>query len=90
MCGRFDFFRKFLCFFAKKNGLLALKTAIFAFFFKSVGFPTLLSHPAIFYTKGSCFNVILYISGFLLISGGDCGIRDETRWLQWTGGPLAV
>jgi len=39
--GRFDFFLEFLRFFVKKNGILALKTKIFIFFFKSVGFPTL-------------------------------------------------
>jgi hypothetical protein len=50
--GTFDFFQEFLRFFAKKSGFLALKTAIFNSFFKSVGFPTLSSHPAKSYNKG--------------------------------------
>ena len=63
--GTFDFFQKFLRFFAKKSDFLDLKTAVFSFFFKSVGFPTLLSHPAKSYNKGRGFNVVSYISCFL-------------------------
>jgi hypothetical protein len=63
--GKFDFFQQFLRFFAKKSSLLSLKHGIFTAFFKTVGFPTLLSPPAKSYNKGSCFNVVSYISCFL-------------------------
>jgi len=52
------FFHIFLRFFAKKHSLSALKTALFTPFFKTVGFPQLLSIPVTFYNQECSFYVM--------------------------------
>ena len=71
----------FTLFLPQKVFLKVLKEQ-FTPFFKSVGFPTLLSPPAISYNKGVVLMWFRIFSGFLLIYAGYYDIRDSTRWLQ--------